>query len=130
MPGYVLAPGQPNSIIERNREPQVVLIVNQADAWVFIGQDDVTGRVGRAIVGDQKLEVGKRLVEDALNGFRQVGLVIVDAHNNADLGPPYLSWHSGTCFNPTDLPSRAASSKGQSFGNRLSDIPNFGQGPL
>src|SRR5207248_4721144 len=54
-----------------------VLLADRDDPRVGERPHDVRGAVGRAVVHDDDLEVGDRLVEDAADGLGDVFLVVI-----------------------------------------------------
>jgi len=80
----------PSALVKSNvpgiRRTTIARILNQPDASVLVGSNNVDGSISGCIIYDKELEIGVRLTQDALYGLPQEPLPIVDRHHNGDLG--------------------------------------------
>ena len=78
---------QADHVVEADDQTRVCL-VDRFDSRIEMGEsiDDRARFIGRSIVNDQKLEVGEGLRQNAFNGVRQIGCIVINAHGDADAG--------------------------------------------
>ena len=72
--------------VHRRRDAPVLEVTFEADARIGEATQDLCGAVGRAVVGDDDLEILEGLGEHALDRLSDIGRVLVGFHQHRDGG--------------------------------------------
>ena len=83
-PRDVFASCKPQTLVQRSGHSDIDLVSHQHDPWLpgGIALQDSPGVISGTIVNDNELEIGKGLIQDALDGFTQVALTVVHRHQH------------------------------------------------